>query len=65
MYLSDICTISLNLAGIPGMSIPCGFVEGMPVGLQLMGKHFDEGTLLRAAYTFEQNSDYHRAFPVL
>ena len=55
----------LNLAGIPGMSIPCGFVEGMPVGLQLMGKHFDEGTLLRAAYTFEQNSDYHRAFPVL
>ncbi|HPZ43899.1 MAG TPA: Asp-tRNA(Asn)/Glu-tRNA(Gln) amidotransferase subunit GatA [Bacillota bacterium] len=65
MYMSDICTISVNLAGIPGMSIPCGFVEGMPVGLQLMGRHFDEGTLLRAAYTFEQNTDYHRAFPAL
>jgi aspartyl-tRNA(Asn)/glutamyl-tRNA(Gln) amidotransferase subunit A len=65
MYLSDVCTISVNLAGIPGMSIPCGFVQGMPVGLQLMGRHFDEGTLLRAAYTFEQNSEYHKAFPGL
>ncbi len=65
MYLSDICTISVNLAGIPGMSIPCGFAGGMPVGLQLMGKHFDEGTLLRAAYTFEQNTDYHKQFPDL
>lgn len=66
MYLSDVCTISINLAGIPGMSIPCGFAqEGMPVGLQLMGRHFDEGTLLRAAYTFEQNTDYHKAFPEL
>jgi aspartyl-tRNA(Asn)/glutamyl-tRNA(Gln) amidotransferase subunit A len=65
MYLSDICTISLNLAGIPGISIPCGFAGGLPVGLQLMGKHFDEGTLLRAAYTFEQNTDYHNHFPAL
>lgn len=65
MYLSDICTISVNLAGIPGMSIPCGFAGGMPVGLQLMGKHFDEGTLLRAAYTFEQSTDYHKQFPEL
>jgi len=65
MYLSDVCTISINLAGIPGMSIPCGFAQGMPVGLQLMGRHFDEGTLLRAAYTFEQNTDYHKAFPEL
>jgi aspartyl-tRNA(Asn)/glutamyl-tRNA(Gln) amidotransferase subunit A len=65
MYLSDICTISVNLAGIPGISIPCGFVGGMPVGLQLMGKHFDEGTLLRAAYAFEQNTDYHKSFPEL
>lgn len=65
MYLSDVCTISVNLAGIPGMSIPCGFAQGMPVGLQLMGRHFDEGTLLRAAYTFEQNTDYHKAFPGL
>lgn len=65
MYLSDVCTISVNLAGIPGMSIPCGFADKMPVGLQLMGRHFDEGTLLRAAYTFEQNSDHHKAFPEL
>ncbi|MDD3654283.1 MAG: Asp-tRNA(Asn)/Glu-tRNA(Gln) amidotransferase subunit GatA [Desulfotomaculaceae bacterium] len=63
MYLSDICTISVNLAGIPGISLPCGFVGQMPVGLQLMGKYFDEGTLLRAAYTFEQNTDYHKEFP--
>lgn len=65
MYLSDVCTISVNLAGIPGMSIPCGFAQEMPVGLQLMGRHFDEGTLLRAAYTFEQNSEHHKAFPEL
>ena len=65
MYLSDVCTISVNLAGIPGISIPCGFVDGMPVGLQLMGRHFDEGTLLRAAYTFEQNTDYHKQYPEL
>jgi len=65
MYLSDICTLSVNLAGIPGISIPCGFVDGMPVGLQLMGKHFDEGTLLRVAYTFEQNTAYHKEFPEL
>lgn len=65
MYLSDVCTISVNLAGIPGISIPCGFVDGMPVGLQLMGRHFDEGTLLRVAYSFEQNTDYHKHFPSL
>jgi aspartyl-tRNA(Asn)/glutamyl-tRNA(Gln) amidotransferase subunit A len=65
MYLSDICTISVNLAGIPGLSIPCGFAGGLPVGLQLMGRLFDEGTLLRAAYTFEQNTGYHKQFPDL
>jgi aspartyl-tRNA(Asn)/glutamyl-tRNA(Gln) amidotransferase subunit A len=65
MYLSDVCTISVNLAGIPGMSIPCGFAGGLPVGLQLMGRHFDEGALLRAAYTFGQNTDYHKEFPAL
>lgn len=65
MYLSDVCTISVNLAGIPGMSLPCGFAGGLPVGLQLMGRHFSEGTLLRAAYTFEQNTDFHKQFPAL
>ncbi len=65
MYLSDICTISVNLAGIPGISIPCGFVDGMPVGLQLMGKPFGEQTLFRAAYAYEQATDHHKARPSL
>lgn len=63
MYMSDICTLAVNLAGLPGMSIPAGFVDGLPVGMQLIGKPFDEGTLLRVAYTFEQNTDYHKSRP--
>ena len=55
MYLSDICTVIVNLVGLPGISIPCGVdEEGMPIGMQLIGKHFDEETILRAAYTYEQ-----------
>ncbi len=66
MYLSDIHTIPVNLAGIPAISIPCGFSrEGLPIGLQLMGKHFDEGMLLRVAYTFEQSTDFHLRKPKL
>jgi len=66
MYLSDIHTIPVNLAGIPAISIPCGFShEGLPIGLQIMGKHFDEGMLLRVAYTFEQNTDFHLQKPKL
>lgn len=65
MYLSDIFTISVNLAGIPGLSIPCGFSGGLPVGLQLMGKPFGEGTLFQAAYAFEQNTEYHKVKPNL
>ncbi len=66
MYLSDIFTLSANLAGIPGLSIPCGFSrDGLPIGLQLMGRHFDEGTLLKAAYNFEQATDFHKKRPVL
>ncbi|MBI1884418.1 MAG: Asp-tRNA(Asn)/Glu-tRNA(Gln) amidotransferase subunit GatA [Chlamydiae bacterium] len=66
MYLSDIFTISANLAGIPGISIPCGFSkEGLPVGLQILGKHFDEATLLRTAYAFEQATDHHKRKPVV
>lgn len=65
MYLSDIFTISVNLAGIPGISIPCGYDNGLPVGLQLMSKPFGEGTLFRAAYAFEQNTDYHTVKPNL
>ena len=66
MYLSDIFTLSANLAGIPGMSIPCGFSEaGLPIGLQLLGPHFKEGRLLRVAYNFEQATDHHRRRPPL
>ncbi len=55
MYMSDICTIPVNLAGIPAISIPCGEADGLPIGLQIMGKPLDEETILRVAYTFEQN----------
>ena len=66
MYLSDIFTIPVNLAGIAAMVIPCGFShEGLPIGLQIMGKHFDEGKLIRVAYTFEQNTDFHLREPAL
>ncbi|HUU54448.1 MAG TPA: Asp-tRNA(Asn)/Glu-tRNA(Gln) amidotransferase subunit GatA [Armatimonadota bacterium] len=61
MYLSDVCTIPVNMGGLPGMSIPCGFsADGLPIGLQLVGKPLGEETLLRAAYAFEQSTDYHR-----
>ena len=66
MYLSDIFTISANLAGIPGISVPCGFSAlGLPIGLQLLGPPFGEATLLRAAYAFEQATDFHRRKPDL
>ena len=64
MYLSDIYTISVNLAGIPAISIPCGFnKQGLPIGLQIITKPFDEETLFRVAYTFEQNTDWHLRKP--
>ncbi|HUU50564.1 MAG TPA: Asp-tRNA(Asn)/Glu-tRNA(Gln) amidotransferase subunit GatA [Nitrospinota bacterium] len=66
MYLSDIFTISVNLGGIPAISLPCGFSkDNLPVGLQIMGRHFDEETILRVAYCFEQNTDYHLKKPEL
>ncbi|HET6371574.1 MAG TPA: amidase family protein, partial [Nitrospiria bacterium] len=66
MYLSDIFTISVNLGGVPGVTLPCGFTAGgLPVGLQLIGKPFGEATLLRAAYAFEQATDHHRRKPPL
>ena len=55
MYLSDICTVSVNIAGLPGMSIPCGVdSDGMPIGMQIIGKKFDEETIIKTAYVFEQ-----------
>lgn len=65
MYLNDILTIPVSLAGIPAVSVPCGFAEGMPVGLQIIGKEFDENTILRVAHAFEQNTDHHKQRPQL
>jgi len=66
MYLSDIFTIPANMAGIPAISIPCGFSkDGLPIGLQIMAKPFDEETIFRAAYTFEQSTDHHTKKPKL
>ncbi|MFB1050573.1 Asp-tRNA(Asn)/Glu-tRNA(Gln) amidotransferase subunit GatA [Paraliobacillus sp. JSM ZJ581] len=66
MYANDILTIPVNLAGVPGMSIPCGFSsEGLPIGLQIIGKHFDETTIYRTAYAFEQATDHHKKRPTL
>ncbi len=65
MYLADIYTISANLAGIPGLSVPCGFSDGLPVGLQILGKHWDEETILKVGYAYEQATDWHKEKPKL
>lgn len=63
MYLSDIYTIAANLAGIPGLSVPCGFVDGLPVGLQILGKHWDEETILKVGYAYEQATGWGKEKP--
>jgi len=63
MYLSDIYTIAVNLAGLPGMSVPCGFVGGLPVGLQLVGNYFAEAQLLNVAHRYQQATDWHQRRP--
>jgi aspartyl-tRNA(Asn)/glutamyl-tRNA(Gln) amidotransferase subunit A len=60
MYLSDVCTLPANIAGVPGISIPAGFVDGLPVGMQIIGRHFSEETILRVAYAYEQATDWHK-----
>ena len=66
MYLSDIFTIPVNLAGLPGISVPCGFTNsGLPIGMQLIGKPLDEATLIRIAYAYEQATEWHRKVPQL
>lgn len=63
MYLNDIYTIGANLAGLPAISVPCGFVGGLPIGLHLVGPHFAESTLLRCAHHYQQQTDWHTACP--
>jgi aspartyl-tRNA(Asn)/glutamyl-tRNA(Gln) amidotransferase subunit A len=63
MYLSDVYTASANLAGLPGLSLPCGLAEGMPVGLQLLGRPLDEATILRVGDAFERRTTHHLAAP--
>lgn len=65
MYANDLLTIPVNLAGVPGISVPCGFVNGLPLGLQIIGKHFDEQTIYRVAHAFEQATDFHKQKPQL
>jgi aspartyl-tRNA(Asn)/glutamyl-tRNA(Gln) amidotransferase subunit A len=66
MYLSDIDTISVNLAGLPALSLPCGFdSDGLPIGMQIIGKHLDEPTILRIAYSYEQSTEWHKRKPDL
>jgi len=66
MYLSDIYTISINLAGLPAISVPCGFSKaGLPIGMQLIGRAFEEETLLRAAHAYEQSTQWHVKKPVV
>ena len=65
MYLEDVFTVPANLAGIPGLSLPCGLVRDLPVGLQLLGRSFDETTLLRVGRVYQTRTDHHRARPAL
>jgi aspartyl-tRNA(Asn)/glutamyl-tRNA(Gln) amidotransferase subunit A len=66
MYLSDIYTISVNLAGLPALSLPCGFDdEAMPIGMQIIGKDFDESTILQVAHRYEQATDWHNKRPTM
>ena len=66
MYLLDIYTIGVNLAGLPAMSVPCGFTRsGLPIGLQLIGRPFQEASLLALAHTYEQAHDWHTSHPKL
>jgi aspartyl-tRNA(Asn)/glutamyl-tRNA(Gln) amidotransferase subunit A len=63
MYLNDVCTVPVNVAGLPGMSVPCGFEDGLPIGLQIIARPFDEVTMLRAGYAYQQITNWHQARP--
>ncbi len=63
LYMADVFTVPINLAGVPAISIPCGFAEGLPIGLQIIGRHFDEASVLRAARAYEEATPYHETVP--
>jgi len=63
MYLSDVCTLPINIAGVPAISIPAGFAHGLPIGMQIMGKPFNEETMLRIAFAYEQATEWHNREP--
>ncbi|VVB55460.1 Amidase [uncultured archaeon] len=63
LYLADVDTVPINLAGVPSISLPCGFSERLPIGMQVIGKHFDEAAILRTAFAFEENTDFHTRQP--
>lgn len=65
MYLADVFTIPANMAGIPGLAVPCGFTGGLPVSLQILGKAFDEATILRIGHAYEQSTEWHKQRPPL
>lgn len=65
MYKSDLYTVASNVVGLPAISVPCGFKSGLPIGMQIIGKYFDEETILRLAYTYEQSTNYHKKRPKL
>jgi aspartyl-tRNA(Asn)/glutamyl-tRNA(Gln) amidotransferase subunit A len=63
MYLSDVCTLPINIAGLPAISIPAGFADGLPIGMQIIGKPFDEETILHIAFAYEQATNWHKRKP--
>jgi len=65
MYLSDVCTLPINIAGVPGISIPAGFGDGLPIGMQIIGKPFGEEAILRVAYAYEQATEWHKQKPAI
>ena len=65
MYLSDVCTLPINIAGLPAISIPAGFANGLPIGMQIIGKPFAEETILKIAYAYEQATEWHKRRPLM
>jgi len=63
MYLSDVCTLPINIAGLPAISIPAGFADGLPIGMQIIGKPFAEETILKIAHAYQQATEWHKRKP--